>query len=116
MMIGPEPTIRMRCRSLRRGMLRSALHQLHEIVEQVMRIVRPGRRLRVILHAEDGMVAMPETFQRLVVQIGMRDLDFVEVEGVGIDGEAMIMRSDLDAPGDFVEHGMIRAAMTELQL
>ena len=40
--------------------------------------MRPGRGLRMILHAENRVVAMPEAFQRLVVQIDVRDIDFVD--------------------------------------
>src|SRR6185295_2432374 len=70
----------------------------------------------VILHAEHRMVAMAETLQRLVVQIRVSDLDFVEVQRFGIDCEAVVVRRDLDASGNLVEHRMIRAAMAELQL
>ena len=77
MMIGPEPMIRMRWMSLRRGISASLvlLHQLHEIVEQIVGIVRAGRGLRVVLHAEHRVVAMAEPFQRLVVQIDVREFD-----------------------------------------
>ena len=50
-----------------------------EIVEQIVRIVRTGRGLRMVLHAEHGVAAMPEAFQRLIVQIHVRDLDVVHV-------------------------------------
>ena len=100
MMIGPLPTIRMRWRSLRRGISFAWLHQLHEIVEQVVRIVRTGRGLRMILHAEHGMAAMAEAFERLVVQIDVGDFELVQVERIGIDGESVIVRRDLHFAGD----------------
>ena len=43
------------------------LFQLYKIPEQVMRIVRPRRRLRMILHTEHWMITMPEALQRLVI-------------------------------------------------
>ena len=43
-----------------------------------MRIVRAGRGLGMILHAEHRIAAMAEAFQRLVVQIDVRDFDLVE--------------------------------------
>jgi len=58
--------------------------------------MRSRRGLRMILHAEYGMIAMAETFERIVVQIGVSNFDFVEIERVGIDREAVIMRGDLD--------------------
>ena len=41
---------------------------------------------------------------------------FVEVERIGIDREAVIVRGDFDALRKLVEHRMIGAAMSELQL
>ena len=43
-----------------------------------MRVVRTGRRFRMILHAEHRLVPVAESFQRLVVQIDVGDLDFVQ--------------------------------------
>ena len=97
MMMGPEPMIRMRWRSLRRGMLFRLLHQLDEVVEQVVRIVRAGRGLGVILDAEDRLAAVAEAFERLVVQVDVGDFDLVEVERIRVDGEAVIVGGDLDA-------------------
>ena len=59
---------------------------------------------------------MAEAFERLVVEIHVGDLDFVEVERIGVHREAVIVRSDLDALGELVAHRMVRAAMAELQL
>ena len=64
--------------SLRRGMGHDLierfplLHHLHKIPEQVVRVVRAGRGLRVILHAEQRQRAVPQSFQRIVVQIDVR--------------------------------------------
>ena len=58
-------------------------HQLDEIVEQVVRIVRAGRGLGVILHAEDRMAAVAEAFERLVVQIHVGDFDVVGLSESG---------------------------------
>ena len=72
-------------------------HELHEVVEEVVRIVRAGRGFGVVLHAEDRLAAVAEAFERLVVQIDVRDLDVVGVERIGIDREAVIVRGDFDA-------------------
>src|ERR1017187_4580035 len=48
-------------------------HEGDEIVEEVVRIVRAGGGLGVILHAEDRMTAMPEAFERLVVEVHVGD-------------------------------------------
>ena len=60
-----------------------------------MGIVRTRRGFGVILHAENGLAAMAEALQRLVVQIHVGDVDVVGVERIGIDREAVIMRRDL---------------------
>ena len=67
-----------------------------EIVEQVVRIVRAGRGFGVVLHAEDRLAAVAEAFERLVVQVDVRDFDVVQVERIGIDREAVVVRGDLD--------------------
>ena len=82
MMMGPEPMIRMRWRSLRRGIYFASRISFDEIVEQVVRIVRAGRGFGVVLHAEDRVVAVAEAFERLVVQVHVGDVDFVQVERI----------------------------------
>src|SRR5437762_1751425 len=98
MTMGPEPMMRMRWRSSRRGTreasistrshgengdlaeksletprflralcvsalnrrrtLSTLLHQLRELVEEVVRVVRAGGRFGVVLHAEDRVIAV----------------------------------------------------------
>ena len=65
-----------------------------------MGIVRAGRCFGMILHAEDRLAAVAEAFQRLVVQIDVREFDFVRVERIGIHREAVIVRRDLHFLGD----------------
>ena len=48
-------------------------HHLTEFLEQVSAIMRTGRGFRVILDAKCGKFAMTESFDRLIVQIQMRD-------------------------------------------
>src|SRR5579862_6899227 len=91
----------------------AVLDEFHEVIEQVMRIVRAGRGLGMILHAEDGLAAMAEAFERLVVQVDVREIHFVLVERIRIDGEAVIVGSDFDLLSDLVQHRMIGAAMAE---
>src|SRR5258708_7131702 len=51
------------------------LHQGHEVVEQVVRIVRAGRRFRVILHPKDWLTPIPEALKGLVVAVNLLALD-----------------------------------------
>ncbi len=52
MMIGPEPMTRTLVMSVRFGMSGLPVHEIGETVEEVRRIVRAGRGLRVVLHRE----------------------------------------------------------------
>ena len=56
--------------------------------------MRPGRGLRVILYAENGMTTVPEAFERFVIQIHMGDFELVEIQRIRVDGESMIVRSN----------------------
>src|SRR5882757_6190246 len=93
MMMGREPMIRMRWMSVLLGMLG---HQADEVVEEVARVVWAGRGFGVILDAEHGMIAQAESFERLIVEIDVSDFGFGWVERIGIDGEAVVVRGDLD--------------------
>ena len=81
-----------------------------------MRIVRAGGRFRVVLHTEERQRFVAQAFERLVVQVHMRQLDFVRVDRVGIDGEVMIVRRDLDFAGGIVAHRVVAAVMAKLEL
>src|SRR5437868_5453240 len=70
----------------------------------------------MILYAEDRLAAMPESFERLVVEIDVGQLDIARFEGIGIDREAVIVGRDLHFVGDLVEHRMVRAAVPEFEL
>src|SRR3982751_5528567 len=99
MTIGPEPITRTRLMSVRLGMggkqlpasseaglktrptsgvwrvLRSFLHLFHELVEQVVCVVRTGRRLGMVLHAEHRLRPVAKSLDRPVVQVDVRDRD-----------------------------------------
>ena len=70
--------------------------QLDEPVEQVVRVVRPGCRLRVVLHGEGRHVQAPQALDDVVVQADVADLDRAEL-GLGtpverrVDGEAVVV-------------------------
>ena len=59
------------------GHLFLPVDRVEELPEQVVGVVRAGRRLRVVLHAEDRQLAMLQAFDRVVVQVQVRDLDVV---------------------------------------
>ena len=59
---------------------------------------------------------MPQAFERLVVQIDVRQLDFALRQRIGIDGEVVVVRRDLDLAGRQLLYRMIAAVVSELQL
>ena len=75
------------------------LHHLPEVAEQVVRIVRAGRGFGVVLHAEERQCLVAKAFQRLVVQVHVRQLNLVGIDRVGIDGKVVVVRRDLHLAG-----------------
>jgi hypothetical protein len=92
------------------------LHHLRKLFEQIMRVVRAWGGLRVILHAEEGQIAVAQTFERFVVQVSMCELDFTLGQRIWIDGEVMVMSRDFDLSGLQIFHRMIPAVVAEFQL
>src|SRR5690242_18028954 len=96
-------------------MTRKRFDQASEPCEQVAGVVRPGRRLRMILHGEKRHAGPPQALDGLIVQIEMREFG-ASLERLGIDREAMVLGSDLHAVGAEVLHRVIRAVMAEAEL
>ncbi len=69
----------------------------------------------MVLHAENALAPVTETFQRLIVQVDMRDFDIVHVQRIRIHRETVIVRGNLHSLGQLIEHRVIRATMPELQ-
>ena len=72
---------------------------LHEILKQIMRVVRAGRGLRVILHGKQRQRAMAQAFQRIVIQINVRFQNFGFFQRIRIDSKVVVVRRDLDLAG-----------------
>ena len=70
----------------------------------------------MILNAERRQRPVFEAFNRVVVQIDVRDVDIVEVETFRVDRETVILRRDLHLLSLDVEYGMISSVMPEFQL
>src|SRR5262249_59435163 len=107
MTIGPEPITSTRWMSVRLGIcsmksarrclrnphvacrLSTLLDLVEELPEQVVGVVWARRRFRMVLHAEHRPLAMTQAFDRLVVQVDVRDLD-VGRQRRRLDGEAVV--------------------------
>src|SRR5690625_3989268 len=132
MTIGPEPITSTELRSVRLGILLVSScggvcrggAEVDEPVEQVGGVVGSGRGLGVELRAEGWQVQAAQTFDDVVVEAVVTDLDpavvrFWGVEGLprrGGDGEAVVLAGDLDSAGGVVHHRLIDAAVAEGQL
>jgi len=53
----------------------------------------------MVLHAEDRQLAMPEALAGVVVEVQVRRLPAAAGDRRRIDGEVVVLRGDLDAPG-----------------
>src|SRR5205814_7602659 len=93
-----------------------SFHQVREAVEQVVRVVGARRRLGVVLHAEHGELGVTQALARSVVQVQVARLPTAAGERRRIDGEAVVLRRDLHAPGREILHGMVGAVVAEGQL
>src|SRR5437764_9086893 len=119
MMIGPAPMIRMLSMSVRLGIAFSSclplFHHLREAVEEIAKIMGTGACFRMALEAERRLVCERETLKGAVEERNMRHARR-GWKRRGIDREAVILAGDQDLAGVLVEHGMVRAVMTELHL
>src|SRR4051794_6122435 len=125
MTIGPEPRMRIRWMSSRRG-----IDALQESIEQVEAVVRAGAGLGVVLDRAARNVEQLEALDRAVVEVHMAELGGAEVgvpaDGlVGLDrlravraedGKAVVLRGDLDLAGGQVLDRVVAAAVAEGQL
>ena len=90
---------------------------MDEVIEQIPAVVRSRRRFGVILNRKGGPVLQPDAFDRIVIQIDMRDLDVGSLPDCpGIDAEAVILRRDLTTPSNKVLYRMVEPPMAVMHL
>src|SRR5947208_15905048 len=70
----------------------------------------------MILNAERRQGTVFETFDGVVVQIDVSDVDLVQVQAFRIDSETVILRRDLHLFPLHVQDRMVSAMMAEFQL
>ena len=76
---------------------RKRFDQFAKSREQISRIMRTRRRLRMILHREKRHADAAQSLDGVVVEIDVRQLGAAP-HRIGIDREAMILRGDFDPP------------------
>ena len=69
----------------------------------------------MVLDAEQRQVAVAQTFERLVVQVHVRQLNFGLRQRIGIDGEVVVVGCDLDFARVQLPYRMIAAVVSELE-
>ena len=79
--------------------MREFLHHVGELREQVVRVVRAGRRFRVILHTEQRQILVAHAFVGMVVQIQVSHLYVAGWKRVGVDTKAVILRGNFNLAG-----------------
>ena len=68
----------------------------------------------MVLDGENRKRFVTEARHRVVVEIDVGDLDFGR-QRFGVDGESVIVRSDLDLAGGEIFYRLVSAAMPELE-
>src|ERR1051326_320113 len=111
MTIGPAPMIRIDLMSLRFGIA----HQPGETIEEVTDVVRPRTRLRMALETKRCPVGAGQALEGTVEERNVRRPQVLRERG-GIDGEAVVLRSNDHLARVEVLHRMVRAVMAELHL
>src|SRR3972149_2600252 len=91
-----------------------AFQSVEKPPEEIGAGVRAGGGFGVVLHAEGGHFEMVEAFDRVVVEAAVSDLQAAG-QRIFLDREAVVLRRDLDRLGVKVLHGVIGAAVAELE-
>src|SRR3989454_2819536 len=91
-------------------------HHVEEFAEQIVRIMRSGRSLGMVLNAESRNRTVLQPLARVVVQVQVGNIDVVQIQRFRIYRETVILRGDLDLLPLDVQHRMVSAVVTELEL
>ncbi|VTR69587.1 putative thioesterase [Desulfosarcina cetonica] len=91
-------------------------HHGPELVEQIGRIMGPGRRFRMVLDGKGRQPAVPDAFHGVVVQVDVGHLHGIPPQALHIDGKAVILGGDLHPAGIQVLDRLVGPAMAELEL
>src|SRR5437867_3387477 len=97
------------------GVVSRLLDELAEFGKERVGIMRPGRCLRMVLDAEDGLFGVAHPFDGLIIQVNAIHLQ-IAWQRFWINGKAVILRSDFDFAALQILHRLIRSAMAKLQL
>jgi hypothetical protein len=95
--------------------VRVFFHHVGELGEEIVRIMRPGRSLGMVLNAEERQFFVAHAFVGVVVEIKVRDFDVAGRQRIGIDAETVILGGDFDFLGQQVLHRVIGTMMAELK-
>ncbi len=91
------------------------LHHLHKPPEQILRIMRPRRRLRMMLHREDRQVAVADPFHGLVIQVFMPQTGGI-AQRIQINGKTVILGGNLHLAGGHIHNRQVGTMVAEGEL
>ena len=86
-----------------------------ELLEEEGRVGRSAAGLGVELHTEEGLIGVDDTLVGQIIGIHEQRLPH-GWEGVGIDGEAVVLGGDVAPSGAEVDAGLVHTAVTVLKL
>jgi hypothetical protein len=90
-------------------------HGVDEDIEEELGVARTGSALRVELHTEVRLLGVVDTLVATVVGVDKELLPAVG-QAVGVDGETVVLRSDVTLASDHAGARNVVASVTELHL
>ncbi len=94
----------------------AGVHVPEEAVEDLGRIQRTGRALRVILDRLDGQLMVAQALDRTVVEVALADVEARPCrQRLRDDLDLVVLGRDRDAPAALVPHRVVGGVMAEAQ-
>ena len=85
-----------------------------KLLKQVATVMGAGGCFGMVLHAKSSMFAVPNTGNRVVIEIAVRDFQMIR-QGLFFDGKTMVLGGDFNPSGSYIQNRLIGATMTKFQ-
>ena len=70
---------------------------LEELTEMALGVMRARRGFRMVLHGKDGVLPVPYTFDRMIIEVKVRDLKRLRTRHprrIALDRKSVVLRGD----------------------